>query len=534
MKTFEKILNTTLISGLLLSPLSVYAMEKEENVYSNLNTDGSIYKTTVSNHLSWVDNGKVEDDSELLNILNLSGEETFDKKENKLTWNAAGNDIFYQGTTEKELPIKTHIKYYLNDEEKEVNDILGKEGRIKIQITFENTLRNIVKVNGRNSELYTPFVTTIGTMIDSNTNKNISINNGKIVGTGSRNMVIGIASPGLYESLGLEEFKKLNEITITYETTNFSLNSIYIISTPKLLEETDLTIFNKMDSLYNNMQELQKNMNLLESGAKELANGAGTLSNGSNELTAGIKNARDAVEKLRQGSASLDNGLTQIITSLNVAQKELSKVNIESSLKDLTTLKNQNTNTYLALIKKTGMDQTTLANTYKQYDLQNYKGTDEKLQALKSTYELGMLLQANNTAIDTTITTLKDLSTKLNTLLNTLNNALKSAQTGSTQINNGLNELKNGMNKLYNGATTLNKGTKTLQNGADQLSNGASALNKQGIQKLNHYVNTLKNYSDKTEALLELSENYKGFTSQNSNKINFISIVKSQKIVYKR
>lgn len=534
MKKYQKIINYVLVSGLILSPLSVHASMKTENVYTTLNESGSQTKTMISNHLSWVNKETLKDDSELRNILNISGEETFEKKENLLTWNALGKDIFYQGTTEKELPIKTTIKYYLEDEEKEMKDIIGKSGNVKIKINFENTLKNLVQINGKNTELYTPFVTTIGTMIDAKNNTNLKINNGKIISTGTRNMVIGIASPGLYESLNLKEFQKLNEITIEFVTTNFNLNSIYIISTPKILEDTDLKIFEKMDELYNNMYELQKNMDKLEAGTKELEIGASNLVNGSNELQKGIFNATIAIEKLKQGSNSLDNGLKEIITSLENAKKELSNTNINTSLNDLNTLKNQNKNTYQALIKKTGLDENTLASTYTQYNLKDYTGNDEKLLALKSTYEMTLLLKSNNKAIDNTITTLQGINLKLLTLLENLNNAIKATEHGSKNLTNGLEELKAGMTKLQKGSTALTNGTNDLYQGTINLKNGTTTLNQQGIKKLNNYVNVLKNYSNKTEALLELSKNYKGFTSKNSNTTNFISIVKPTKITYKR
>lgn len=534
MKKSKKILNLSIIASLACSPLSVLALEKSETVYSNLNYDGTSYKTVISNHLSWLKEGDIEDDSELKNILNISGDETFEKNETKLSWKSVGNDIFYQGETEKELPIKTEIKYYLNDEEKNLEEMLGKEGKVKIEIHFQNTIKNIVKINGRNTELYTPFVTTIGTMLDSKQNKNIAINNGKIISTGTRNMVIGLASPGLYESMGLKELKGLDDITLSYETTNFSLNSIYIVSTPKLLEDADLKIFDKMDELYNSMYELQKNMDLLEAGAKELENGASALTTGTKELTEGLKSANAAIEELRKGSITLDNGLTTIITSLQNAKKELSNTNLEKSLTSLTTLKTQNTNTINILIKKSGMSETQLANLYVQNKLSEYQGTEEQLLNIKSTYEMILLLKANNTAIDSTIATLKDLTSKLETLLTSLNQALTSAETGAKQLSNGLTKLKTGINTIYNGAITLNNGTSKLYQGASSLSSGATTFNKQGIVKLSGYVNTLKNYSNKLEALTKLSEDYKGFTSTNSKSTNFISVVKSSKITYQR
>ena len=93
---------------------------------------------------------------------------------------------------------------------------------------------------------FTPFVVAVGTTIDNETNKNISITNGKVTDTGSRNIAVAISSPGLYEYTNIKEFKDLNKVVISYETTDFEINDIYMVASPKLLSELDFDIFNKL------------------------------------------------------------------------------------------------------------------------------------------------------------------------------------------------------------------------------------------------------------------------------------------------
>ena len=142
--------------------------------------------------------------------------------------------------------------------------------------------------------------------------------------------------------------------------------------------------------------------------------------------------------------------------------------------------------------------------------------------------------QTNNEAINATITNLKKINNQLDSLIINLKAAITTTSKGATTLSNGLNELKNGLNKIHNGAISLNNGATELNKGANSLKDGASEFNKQGINKLNMYVKTVKNYTNKLKAMLALSENYKGFTSQNSNSTNFISTVKSTKITYQR
>src|SRR5574344_243844 len=209
----KKLFRLSLVTLLALTPMTTYALTKNEMVYSNLDYDGSISKTVVTNHLSDMTGNTVSDDTELQNILNINGKETFTLENNNLTWNNLDQDIYYQGSTDKELPVQVKIQYYLNDQEKTVSDMLGNSGHVKIVFTLTNTESNSVLVNGSYQTMYTPFITMVGTMLDSEKNSNVSITNGKVVGTGSKNMVVGIASPGLYESTNIDELKDFNSIT---------------------------------------------------------------------------------------------------------------------------------------------------------------------------------------------------------------------------------------------------------------------------------------------------------------------------------
>lgn len=532
MKKINKILTLT-IAGSFLLPIHASALQKRETIYSTLNPSGEKTKMTVSNHLSFLDQSKIEDETTLKNILNIGGNETFFVNGNRLTWNTQEKDIYYEGEIEKELPIRTTIRYYLNDEEKELKDILGTSGTIKIQIHFENLEKQTVNVNGKNTELSTPFVTTVGMMLNSNFNKNISITNGKVVGTGSRNILVGIASPGLYHSMGLEELKNFDDLSISFETIKFELPTIYLVSTPKLLSDADFNVFSKMDSLYSNISELQKNMNTLESGVLELSNGIASLNQGSKELMSSLKTLSTATKELQTGSVTLVNGLKEVLKSLKAVKEELSKVDT-SSFSSLETLKNQNANAVKSLLASTGMSETDLKTAYDTYQLKSYKGTDANLLALKNAYELIFLLNTNTSALTKTESTIGTLQEKLNTLVTSLDSAISKLEAGSLKLSSSISELKVGVDKIYQGSITLNQGANALNTGAKTLCEGTSKFNKQGIGALKESAITLKNYSDKVEALTKLSEEYQGFGSNNSNQTLFVSKVDSVKLQYTR
>ena len=521
----------------------VFAFSKNETVFVDLDSNGNMKKTIVNNQLMLNENERnsnIEDNSELEKIVNLNGEESFNIKGNLMQWETLTKDIYYQGVAEKTLPISINVKYYLNEEEKKLEEIDGKSGKVTIELKFTNNLKNDVKINGKNKTLYTPFVVLCGTILSDDKNSEIEVTNGKVADTGTKSLIAAISSPGLYESLELDELKNLDTVKISFKTTNFDKSStIYIAATPKLIEETDLKIFDKMDELTDNLKKLQNNMNTIEDGAKKLNDGANSLKNGTESLATGantlkegtstlangakdlkagatnlaegasklengassvadginsisdnIKLIAQSVEQLETGSKSLDAGIEQIISEIEKLEKKLSSVEIQTMLKDLNALKQKNDET----IK-------TIEDGYKTYNLsvlsidtimslEYDNATKAKLITVKNNYESGMttLLKGNSKSLQTILSNVNTVSGKLNEL----KAGLEAVKSGSSQISGGLTTLKTGINKLYNGSIELSNGASTLKNGVSTLSNGANNL-KTGANSLSDGVNTLKN-----------------------------------------
>ena len=522
MKNIKKITGLALTLSLVLSPVSVFASQKTESVYTKLDSNGQKQEITVTNHLYYNGEKTIKDNTELKEILNINGEETYKQDKNTLYWNTKGEDIFYQGKTDKQLPIEVNIKYYLNNKEVKPEDIKGKKGNIKIEFNYKNNQKNNVNVNGVNQTLYTPFVVSLGTTLDSKQNKNITVTNGKITQTGTRSMLIALASPGLYDSINYDSFKTLDNITIKYKTENFSLNDIYMVITPKLIDKEDFKVFDKMDTLYTNTQKLQESMNELQSGANKLNKGAKNLSFGAEQISQNIKEVSKAINELNNGSTKINRGLNKVLKALEKAQKSLNNTNESQKIEQLSYLKTQNQTAINSLIKKTGLSYEQLESYYTNNNLKNYIGDNEQLLAIKNAYELVYLLSQNNYAIDETINTLTQTSKQINTMLTSLKINLTKINNGSSNLNQGLTKLETGVNKLYNGSLTLTKGAKTLNQGTKTLSNGIQKFNSQGINKLSKIAETLKNKKNIADELITLSNNYKGYASNNKDESTFI------------
>ena len=526
MKNLKTVATVLTISALSLMPFSVNA-SKTENVYTNMDYTGTVKKTTVSNHLENDKDGEIKDNSILTNILNVNGSEDFTLDNNIVTWYAKGKDIFYTGTTKKAQPINVVTKYYLNGKVTKATDMIGKSGKIKIEISL---LNNSLL---RTDNTFTPYVVALGAMMDSDSNTDISITNGKVTDTGTRSVLLAISAPGLYEYTNINEFKSLNKVTITYNTTDFEINDIYMVASPKILSELDLGIFDKLDTLTSSISILGEKMDELEAGTKDLANGTSTLLTNSSIFNEKLATASASLEKIANGTIKLVDGVDEMLTTLTDAKTMMEDKDIDGSLANLKVLqaKNEATITKLtnpkveAVYKDKKMSptetETEMIARIKKFNPNLTVAEEQELKTVKSTYELKLLLVANNDAVKEMITNLEDLNNLLDTLTTKLED-VKEMQGKVTLLNASLNELSVGLNKLSQASTEINKGISILNNGATKISLGTTQLNNQGIKTLVNYSNRIITYSEKIENLVNLSKSYKGFASNNADSTLFV------------
>jgi putative membrane protein len=279
MKKFYKSLMSIATAGVIaLAPCgSVFATSQDETVYVKLQASGEVKNIAVTEHLLNDNHSQeLESASILQNIENLNGLESFTTINGKNIWKANGNDIYYRGTTDKELPLKLSVKYFLDGVEKPVDEVIGKAGKIEIHLHYENL--------SKQGDLYTPFVVAVSTTLDEKNVSNVNVTNGKVVSTGRKIAVSAVATPGLYESLGIDELKGSDTVTISFETSKFELGDIYSIATPKVIDSADLKKYTDLSDVYAKMDKLSSSNQKLVAGSKTLTEGLLKLQQGVNGI----------------------------------------------------------------------------------------------------------------------------------------------------------------------------------------------------------------------------------------------------------
>lgn len=316
----KKAVASMLLGSMCLYSMPVLANTKEETVYTKLDNNSNAYSTIVSTKLSNDNKSELlEDITDLLNIKNTNGEEEFTKEGDKIVWKSNGKNIQYQGESKKEIPITCKIKYELDGKEVTAEEIVGKNGKVKITIEYTNNQKHTVTINRKETTMYTPFVVVAGTIIDKNKNENITIENGKLIDNGTKTIAVGMCMPGLQESLDIstDKVEIPSSIILEMDVKDFEMNSIMSYATAKIINENDLKMLDDLDMIYNQASELKNASNQLVTGTTSLRDGMHQLNSGIHQLSKELNSKIYVYEKERSKYSTKNDIKAQIIKILN-------------------------------------------------------------------------------------------------------------------------------------------------------------------------------------------------------------------------
>ena len=248
------------------------SVTKTETVYVNLKANGDVSKVSVSD---WLHTDKnevyVDDMSDLENITNVKSKVTPVTDGEKLRWNMPDTDLYYSGTTDRELPISVQLKYYLDGKEIKPEDLAGKSGEVKIDVKMINNASKDGFVNGKKHKVYLPMLVVGGMILPEGTFSGVTVKNGQSIGDGSKEIVVFTGMPGFSESLGFSE-KDLGDLgglvigsgasgTATVE--NFSLGNLYFAALPIASLNLDIAAPETVDDLKSTLAALKTFQNAL-------------------------------------------------------------------------------------------------------------------------------------------------------------------------------------------------------------------------------------------------------------------------------
>lgn len=295
--------------------------DKDESVYLISDANGNVNKTIVVDHLKNKDKkDTLEDASNLSDIENVKGKEKFTQSGDKLTWQAGGKDIYYQGTATEEPPVTQKVTYYLDGKEISPEDLAGKSGKVKIRFDYTNTTSYTETVNGEKQTVSVPFAAITGLVLGDGF-ENIEVTNGKAEVSDSSSVVLGYALPGLKDSLGIKDGDLDGDVNIpeymemTADVENFSMPAAmtFVVNASDYVS-TDGIDTSDLDDMINDLKDASTQ---LQDGSKTLAEGTDTLSDGLSTLQSKLGTFASGVGTLQSGLKTYTDGVSTLSGGLN-------------------------------------------------------------------------------------------------------------------------------------------------------------------------------------------------------------------------
>ena len=295
--------------------------DKDESVYLISDANGNVNKTIVVDHLKNKDKkDTLEDASNLSDIENVKGKEKFTQSGDKLTWQAGGKDIYYQGTATEEPPVTQKVTYYLDGKEISPEDLAGKSGKVKIRFDYTNTTSYTETVNGEKQTVSVPFAAITGLVLGDGF-ENIEVTNGKAEVSDSSSVVLGYALPGLKNSLGIKDKDLNGDVNIpeymemTADVKNFSMPAAmtFVVNASDYVS-TDGIDTSDLDDMINDLKDASTQ---LQDGSKTLAEGTDTLTDGLSTLQSKLGTFASGVGTLQSGLKTYTDGVSTLSGGLN-------------------------------------------------------------------------------------------------------------------------------------------------------------------------------------------------------------------------
>lgn len=466
-----KVVGSVVLSAVMagsMMPVTVFAQnndenptEKTETVYSVLNSDGSISDTIVSSWLHDEDGiNNIKETLNLTDVKNIKSNEKPSKDGNTYTWNAKGNDVYYEGTGTKQLPVSVKLRYELDGQDMSAKDMEGKSGHLKLTISFTNNYSEVKNINGKSIVIHPSYLA--GGMLNMSTGKfsNVKCESGKIVNDGTNEMLAFANIPGLNETLRSAGLDKVNnqlgisdDVTVEADVNNFDLGSIMVGMTNEIDLASELNGIGSVSELTDGIDQLIEADDQLIDGSKQLYDGTTQLK----EQAAPLTGSSDQVRQLSSGAIQLNDGVKALQTGLTaytngvdtLAAGSQQLYGIPQGVSQIQTGVSGN----LGQGKTNLLDGATQLNEgLKQLKAQVNAITPDQLETMQNQVSTSMktlegmktLLGSDVQTLTTLQTTLGDAVKKLDTLANSdtgeltqkIGTVMKDVATLQTQINN--------------------------------------------------------------------------------------------------
>jgi len=537
-KNYRKAIAVVLIGALLfLGVVPAQATEqisKEEVVYANLQSNGSVDAIYVVNSFVLNEAGQIVDYGDYTALRNMTSMEELQFENQRVTVDAKAGRLYYEGILNNNtLPWQFAITYWLDGKNITAKELAGQDGHLQIDIQIEQN-------KNCNPVFFENYALQVTLQLDTALCRNIQAKDATIANVGRNKQITYTLLPGQNSFLSISadvtdftmEQISLNGITLSMAVElnenqygELTANLKKISDAAVQFDDGTLELFHGMETLYDNatiltdylyelkdgatlavdggkqledgIGELKSGTEILHSGTNEAVDGAGQLKTGAIELEDGADALEDGADELLYGMEQLHGGIVEINTQLRKLDAEIAQMEAEldALLKDLE----------VAEEEQERLEWITQEVTSVMIDYGWVESSEDLIAQLQENIKKLKELRNNIAALYNAMLALEDGSANLlagmeelyegtaelkkGTIL--LSNGIAELYDGLVILNDGTAELVKGVTKLQDGSITLSDGLIELKNGSVELCEGAIAL-EDGILILEDGLITLQ------------------------------------------
>ena len=321
-----------LISALLAAMLSLGCCmpalgetTKHERVYIVANPDGEMLSLTDNIRLENEDGlDEITDASLLTDIENMSGNETFTRDGDALLWQAQGNDIIYQGTSDKAPAILPVVSLTLDGEAVSASELKGKTGEAILTVTYQ-----------ANGNLPALAVTLLPLPASGVTD--IQAENAMIVTEAGQRVLVGYAAPGVDTELQLPD-----HFTVSFRADHADLNWMMTLISADPIRLACKEIDSRLEIDLRGVQNLASSLLTALKKGEDLPMQPGLENLKTNIVLGQVNNFFHSLTKLDEDALALSgsaDGLSDSAKGLkeNITEAQASAETLQSALNGLQT-----------------------------------------------------------------------------------------------------------------------------------------------------------------------------------------------------
>jgi len=292
------VLVIVLLTGLTIVPALAYenCVKKQEVVYINLKSDGSVDAIYVVNIFDLNESGQIIDYGDYTALRNMTTDDEiqFDSQTVKINTNA--KKLYYEGKLNSNvIPWIFDIHYYMDGIEYPADEIAGMSGSLKITMSVHQN-------PSCNSTFFNHYAIQASFALDTNNCSNIVAEGAMQANVGNNRQLTYTILPG-----------KEKDIAITADVKNFEMDGIAINGISLSLDvDVDVSDNEDINDLQDGAADLDDGANKLNDGTAKLEDGAAELVDKLKDLNKGADELNDGANELKDGADTLFDGVTNL------------------------------------------------------------------------------------------------------------------------------------------------------------------------------------------------------------------------------